>query len=367
MAAGGAVLFLEKVAPAIEHVDGSSGAMGTAVNRAIEALAPIIARAPADDRIRAAWLDRLWQAIAEDGMPYLERLDERWGELCAHPALASAWADQLMPMVELAWSPDPKLRGYFRGTSACLSSLLAAGRYDDLLGLLEKTSSVHWHDRKYGVRALVAMGRKAEALQYAEASRESQGSGLDVASACEDILLSSGFTEEAYRRYAFEATRGPTHLATYRALVKKYPDKDPTAILRDFVSTTPGAEGKWFAAAKEARLFDEAIALAKRSPCDPRTLTRAARDHATTQPAFALEAGMAALHWLVQGYGFDITSADVRAAYTATMQAAEEIGRAEETRILIRDLVANETSADRFVGKHLARELGLSSRETLNP
>jgi uncharacterized protein YegL len=38
LAAEGAVLFLERVSPAIEQVDGSSGAIGTAVNRAIDAL-----------------------------------------------------------------------------------------------------------------------------------------------------------------------------------------------------------------------------------------------------------------------------------------------------------------------------------------
>lgn len=41
LAAAGAVLFLEKLAPAIEGVDSSSGAIGTAVNRAIETLVTI--------------------------------------------------------------------------------------------------------------------------------------------------------------------------------------------------------------------------------------------------------------------------------------------------------------------------------------
>ncbi len=49
LAAAGAVLFLEKVSPALEQVDGSSGAIGTAVNHAIDACARIIAEAPVDD------------------------------------------------------------------------------------------------------------------------------------------------------------------------------------------------------------------------------------------------------------------------------------------------------------------------------
>ena len=97
------------------------------------------------------------------------------------------------------------------------------------------------------------------------------------------------------------------------------------------MKTTPGDEGKWFAAAKDAGLYDEALALASRTPCDPRTLTRAARDHAEEEPAFAVEAGLLALHWLVQGYGYEITGADVWAAYDATMKAAKQQGSAPET------------------------------------
>jgi hypothetical protein len=35
----------------------------------------------------------------------------------------------------------------------------------------------------------------------------------------------------------------------------------PGAILADLVETTPGEEGKWFAAAKDAGLYEEALAL----------------------------------------------------------------------------------------------------------
>ena len=42
LAAEGAVVFLERVSPALEHVDSSSGAIGTAVNNAIAELVPII-------------------------------------------------------------------------------------------------------------------------------------------------------------------------------------------------------------------------------------------------------------------------------------------------------------------------------------
>lgn len=74
LAAEGAVLFLEKVSPALEQVDSSSGAIGTAVNRAIAELVAIIASAPADAATREAWLERLWQAHADDQIPYIDSI-----------------------------------------------------------------------------------------------------------------------------------------------------------------------------------------------------------------------------------------------------------------------------------------------------
>jgi hypothetical protein len=91
--------------------------------------------------------------------------------------------------------------------------------------------------------------------------------------------------------------------------------KSAADILRDLAATTPGQEGKWFAAAKDAGLYEEGLELASASPCDPSTLTRAARDLGATQPAFALGAGLLALRRVVEGYDYEITGADVLAAY----------------------------------------------------
>ena len=81
LAAEGAVLFLEKIAPAIEQVDSSSGAMGNMVNRAIETLVPIIAKAQVEQPVRDRWLERLYEAIQNDRMPYIEYLGDYWGEV----------------------------------------------------------------------------------------------------------------------------------------------------------------------------------------------------------------------------------------------------------------------------------------------
>jgi hypothetical protein len=355
LGAEGAVLFLEKVSPALEHADSSSGAIGTAVNSAIDALVPIIATAPADDGTRQAWLERLWEAHAEDQIPYIEGLGDFWGELCVSKALASAWADNLLPTVKMAWSKDPALRGFFHGTSACLSALSHAERHDEILSLLAREPNAIWPYRQWGVKALAAQGKTDEAIAYAETERSLNDSDYVIARLCETILLSDGRAEEAYQRYAIMANQGTSNLATYRAIAKKYPHKGAADILADLVRSFPGEEGKWFATANDLGLYDEAIALANRSPSDPRTLTRAARDFAEKNPSFALQAGLAALRWLVQGYGYEVTGADVWDAYTHTLQAAERLGVAEQTRNDIGALMTSDSPGARFVAQVLGQ------------
>lgn len=358
LAAEGAVSFLEKVSPALERVDSSSGAIGTAVGKAIVALVDIIVSAPADEKTRQKWLERLFEAHEADEIPYIEGLADYWGELCASPEVASRWADELIGDTRMALGADKKPRNYFHGTSACLSSLYAAGRYDDLLDVLE--DEYFWHYKRWAAKAMAAQGKKDEAIRLAESSRSPWASDHDIDRLCEEILLSSGLVEEAYARYGLRANCAGTYTAWFRAVSKKYPHKKPVEVLEDLVNETPGEEGKWFAAAKSAKLFDEAIALANRTSCSPRTLTRAARDFAEKNPVFAVEAGMAALRWLVEGYGYDVTGADVRNAYSFTMEAAENAGVAPETWERIRRLVAAESFGDRFVTVVLGRHLELS-------
>ena len=357
LAAEGAVTLLEKLSPALEQVDSSSGAIGSAVNRAIEILVPIIAKAEVDSRTRQRWLERLWQAIEYDGIPYIESLGEYWGELCAGPELAAAWADDFVPTLESVWSAKASGQGYFKGTRACLAALYAAGRHEQLLALLELPRFKWWPERYWGVRALLAMGQKAEALQYAEQCKGQNAPLGAIAQTCEEILLSSGMADEAYCRYAIEANQGTTNLATFRALVKKYPHVPPTQVLRDLIASTPGGEGKWFAAAKDAGLYDLAIELVTHSPTDPRTLTRAARDFGSKQPGFAIAAGLAALRWISLGHGYDITGVDVRDAYDAVVQTAANSGMDIQ---LINEQIQEMATNNRPGAQFLATILGLN-------
>ena len=113
LAAEGAVTLIERLSPALEHVDSSSGAIGTAVNNAIMELVSIIAGAPADPNTRERWLERLWVAHEADQIPYIERIGDYWGELCASKEVASAWADRLVdlsPIVRVGRSRLRQLR-----------------------------------------------------------------------------------------------------------------------------------------------------------------------------------------------------------------------------------------------------------------
>jgi hypothetical protein len=195
LAAEGAVKFLEKVSPALEHVDSSSGAIGTAVNRAIEVLVPIIAGAQVNTVTRQRWLERLWEAIQDQGVPYIEGLSEEWDKLCVTAEIANTWADRFTDLVEHVWSAGPG--GYFAGTPICLASLYAAGRHAQLVALVDHAPFKLWHYRCWGVKALVAMNRKAEALVYAEATRGLNSPDGQIARSCEAILLSSGLADEA--------------------------------------------------------------------------------------------------------------------------------------------------------------------------
>lgn len=349
LGAEGAVRLMEKIWPALEHVDSSSGALVSAVNKVLDALIPIIIFAPVDEKTRDIWLDRLWQAMADDGVDYLGPVGDRWGEICGSPEVAGRWADDLVGIVRACWT-DPNPGGYFHGTTACLSCLLVAGRSKELLELLELNRYSMWHYRRYGVGALLALGRKTEAVQYAEASRGLSQPDSVIDRACEEILILSGMYEAAHRRYGLSAAVGSSYIARFRAVAKRYPMKDKSQILTDLIATTPGEEGKWFAAAKELELYDLALELTNRSPCDPKTLTRAARDYLDSEPAFALGSAIAALRWLSEGWGYEVTSVDVVEACDRAMDAAASLNEVDDVNERIRQLVeASDNAAAQFV------------------
>ena len=115
-----------------------------------------------------------------------------------------------------------------------------------MLALIAKSEYRYksWNNRMWGAKALAAAGKRAESIQYAEDTKGLNAPLTAIAAFCEGVLLDSGFADEAYSRYAVEATYATTNLATLKAIVKKYPGKPRETILRDLVASQPGQEGK---------------------------------------------------------------------------------------------------------------------------
>ena len=329
----GAVSLMERIWPAFQDIDTSSGALGTAVARTLEQLIPILADAPADHAIRASWLERLFDAVQEDGVQYLAPVEERWGEIARYPDLIHGYADRLLPLLRRAWA-DHERFSYVTGTAICLSCLLGAGRYAELLDLLAMQRTRFWSWHRFGAEALLRQGLWEAAIAHAEASRDETGGRYDdraIDKFCEGVLLRQGRSEEAYRHYGLRAAAGATNLTVYRALVRAYPDRDRRGILLDLIGSR-GEKGKWFAAAKDAGFLDVALDCAAEGSADPATLGRAARDFRGTDPRFAAAVGLFAVRHLLAGGGYDPAVSEASEAVRHLLAAASRIEAADWAR-----------------------------------
>lgn len=350
LAGEGAVLLLEKLSPAINQIDSSSGALGNATAGVVEKMVPLIAAALVPRRVREKWLERLFDAIQEDDPPYIESLGAHWGALCADPALASHWADQLLPLMQHVMADRRKgSYAYAKSGTLCYGALFHAGRFDELLAVLALDPKPYWHDQQWAAKALAARGDVDGAVNLMEGLRSRHAPDMSLSAVAEQLLLDAGRVDEAYARYGIQATSANTNIATYRAIAKRYSGIAPSRILGDLIDSTPGEEGKWFATAKTLKQYDLALALARRAPVDPKTLVRAARDHVNGQPAFALEVAIMALYWMARGEGYELTGADVGAARDHAAAAAGTLGPGTLVSERIADSVAGDGPAARWV------------------
>jgi len=331
VAAGdGVVSLMERIWPAFQGIDTSSGALGAAVLRTVNELISILTVASADHATRGKWLERLFEAVQSDGVEYLAPLEDRWGEIAQYPDLIDEYADRMIGMVRRAWA-DHQTFQHVIGTSVCLSCLLEGGRYDELHELLATRRMKSWSSHRFGAEALVRQGLWEGAIGFAEAARSSTNpsfSEMSIDRFCEKLLIDHGRADEAYRRYGLRAASGTTNLSVFRSLVRTYPDRDHRRMLLDLVETR-GDKGKWFAAAKEARFFDIAIECAAALGADPSTLVRAARDFWGKEPKFAAAVALLALSTLLAGGGYDPSVSEGDDAVKHLLSASRQIGSVE--------------------------------------
>ena len=113
-----------------------------------------------------------------------------------------------MPLVRKSWSSED-FGGWVKGASLCLSSLVAAERYDELEAILSLQSFRFWPFDKFWARALVQQEQIDEAIEFAESCRKDRPGYDDgtIVEFCEQTLLAAGRVDEAYKRYALQAAR----------------------------------------------------------------------------------------------------------------------------------------------------------------
>lgn len=352
LATDGVVHLMERLWPALEKIDTSSGALGSAVNRTIDELLPVLIEAPADLPTRNKWTDRLYEAVMDDGVDYLAQVEAAWGDICAFPELANRWVEALLAPLRDCWSKEGQGFVWFKGAAICLSSLVKAGRHVELEELLSLQQRRSWYFEKFGAEALVRQGRVDEAVARAEAClSESPNTSWGVSPFCERVLLQAGRRDEAYRRYGRASAGHATYLGTYRAIIRKYPERDPRQVLLDLAGTAE--RGKWFAAAKEAGFLDLALKFAAEA-ANPGTLARAARDFVKSNPEWAARVAVLALREFVTGVGYEPERDATIMAFNALTSASTAMGKTNWARSEIDKLLELSPS-----------EVGCSNQATL--
>ena len=242
------------------------------------------------------------------------------------------------------------------GHTICLSCLLEAGRYEELLDLLTNARNRFWSDQRFGAEALTRQGHYDAALAFADACRRASIQSYDhrqIDRFCEGVLLKASREEEAYRKYGPHVGVGTTYVAIYRDTLRRYPGNEPRQVLLDLIEAR-GAKGKWFAAAKGAGFLDIALDCARSSDAEPATLVRAARDFACKNVEFSTQVALLALAGLLDGAGYDPDPANVRAAYDHLMVGSARTGTEAWAREQVARLAAGPCSPGR---EHMQQSL----------
>ncbi|MFC1783337.1 tetratricopeptide repeat protein [Planctomycetota bacterium] len=324
LAGEGVIEFMSRLYPACQYIETSSGAFGTASNKTIEAIIPILIKADWDMNTRGKHLEILYQAVCDDGWELLSPVEEQWGKICVYKGLANLWADRLILLLKENWADDANRGHWVVGSILCHSCLLETERYDELYELISLRPYASWTFNKLWAEALAKQGKTDEAIAFAESCRENNNDNSFIDEFCENILLAAGREDEAIEKYALNLRKYGTYISIYRNICKKYPNKDKRQILLDLIEKT-GSKGKWFAAAKSAGFLDLALECAETGESDPNTLLRATRDFADKEPEFAIQVGIAAIMiFLTSEFNDPITPYDIQIAYSGLLKVAEK-------------------------------------------
>jgi len=359
LAGEGVIELFVRLYPALMHIDSSSGALGTAMNKTIDSLMPILIKADWDMNTRGKQLDKLYDAIIEDGWGTFDDPRDHWGEICVYPGLAHLWADQFMDCTKDVLSSTNQ---YCSAVDMCLSCLVYTERHQELEELLQLDARHSWFHHKFWAMALVKQGKPQKALGYASfilSQQRTNNSKSEIDGFCESVLIDMGRIEEAYEKYGLKIPPYGTNLNIYRSICKKYPTIDKRKILLDCIEKK-GHKGKWFASAKSVGFLDIAVQCALSSSSDPNTLLRACGDFADKDFPFALVVGVLGIIRLMTGVFYDeVTMADITNAYQQVEKIAEDRGKLDDFKALLaREMLKQPCKAD--LSKVVMKRLGVS-------
>lgn len=348
VAADGAVIFIEKCWRAIEHIDSSSGAIGTTVNNALTEVTQIIQNAPLSTADRMKLTERIWESWQDEGYGYYDILSEQWTKLCAEPEIMTYWADNFLPVVQHVFSSDTP-GSYFKGSEPCLSCLFELGRYDEIAEILSKKERMLFDYRQYEIKIIAANGDVDRALQMIDDNLYDSNSTYQAAYLGEEILFKAGRIEEAYKRYGLMLPFRTTGLATLSAIRKKYPKISPQRILNDLLEADPGNERRYFAAARKIGMIELAIEIAEKYDVEPKTLTTACKDYLENDPDLSLKFGIMALQRYADGYGYEPEYTDIKKCYDLVQNAADRANKTDEVNEKVQAMVERDKSMRRLV------------------
>ena len=339
-----AIYLMERIWPALEHIDGSSGVLGRAVNDTIDKLLPLVIEAPADEQLRKKWTQRLFDAICDDGVEYLSPVTDHWGRLCVTDSLRYYWLEEFLPQAERALGSRREDYYYFAGTTACLSCLLESGRYEALRRLLDLANRPFWPYEAYWAEALLRQGRVDDAIQYAQSlisasSEDGRLSPYDSTATaidrfCEKVLYDAGRRREAYEQYSLHAMSSSTYLSHFQSLTRRYPEYEPRQILMDLIEKSGHRKQSWFSSARKCEMYDIALQCAESGTVNPSTLATAARDTAQSHPWFAWRVSLLGIKYLLLDY-VDVSELNVSLAVRRLVEGARSAGELADALVAL--------------------------------
>lgn len=354
LAGDGCVLLASRIWPAFEHIDTSTGALGSAVNKTLEALIPILIDAPASEAERRKWAEKLYTAICEDGVSYLEPIQERFGEILNFRSLQDHYIELTLPSLQQAWSKHDKLV-FTQSSTLTLSCLLATEQYEELTKLLARKNTRFWPDEKFAVQALLNQNKRQEAIDYIEELLKADDRGgynERLASAfLEQLLIEDGRENEAYQRFGLKALTSTTYLSSWRRVTKRYPGIDKRRVLEDLVKAFP-PKGKWFAAAKTGGYLDLALEYARDGQSEPATLARAAKEFVNKDPEFAGFVALESIARYVSGGGYEAAPIDLDLPFRCLIESSAALRKTGWARQAL-ERFTNNMAMDALMKKRL--------------